>query len=222
MEVRLDLLVAAASAGVLVYSGRLLAPTARLRPEDIIAYKSLPEETLSGGMVPFPVFREDDVLRKIRDVLDAKVGFDLLPFGTIGSVLTVIAGSFTFPRNLPLPMGAASVLAALAVGYGAGWWWTSRAGWRGKRERKLLVHCFLVWLEREVGGPQTKGEDFGLTVVSTARDSGFTLLGTQEPFGSVLTASDERAITHRVITLAREYHYDWRGDDIRKWAREVV
>ena len=63
MEVKLDLLIAAASAGVLVYGGRLSAPTARLRPEDIIAYESLPEETLTGGMVPFLVFRED-VLRK--------------------------------------------------------------------------------------------------------------------------------------------------------------
>jgi hypothetical protein len=78
MEVKLDLLIAAASAGLLVYSGRLLVPSARLRPEDIVAYKptygsvsvfSFAPDPSGAGMAPWPVFPEDATVLQIRDVL---------------------------------------------------------------------------------------------------------------------------------------------------------
>jgi len=80
---RLDLLIASVSAGVLVYSGRLLAPTSRLRPEDIISYRHPSglvysiADPFGAGPAPWPVFPENDIVLKIREVLDGKVGFDL-------------------------------------------------------------------------------------------------------------------------------------------------
>jgi hypothetical protein len=226
---RLDLLIASASAGLLVYSGRLLVPTARLRPDDIIAYKYLPGLTysigpmLGAGMIPWPVFPEDDIMLRIGGVLDGKVGFDLLIYGTIGSVLTVIAGAVALSWNVPLAVDIASVPAAGAVGYGAGWWWTEHSGWYGKRERRLLVHCFLAWLERAVGDPRAKGYEFDLTVVSTARNSGFSQLGDLlVDMGLPRTAAEDEAAARRIVALARQHHYRWRGDDFRKWARKIT
>ncbi len=222
MEVKPELLIAAASAGLLVYSGRLLVPTARLRPEDIIAYKNLPgqisstgADPLSGGWALYAHFPEDDTVLAIRDVLDSKVGFDLLVFGTIGGVVAIIVGAFTLSWNHPSGLDVASAVAAF--GYGAGWWWKARSGWYGRQERRLLVHCFLAWLEREVGDPKTKGYDFGLTVVSTARYSGFTLMS-----GHPGKGADEKAIERWVVGLASKHRYAWRRDDFRKWARETV
>ncbi len=97
---------------MLVYSGRLLVPTARLRPEDIIATAYFPTGesayTLRPEDVPFPIFPEDDIALKIREVLDGKIGFDLLVYGTIGSVLTVIAGAVGLSWNAPLALEVAS------------------------------------------------------------------------------------------------------------------
>lgn len=224
---RLDLLVASANAGVLVYSGRLLAPSARLRPEDIVAYRSSEPVfagavSFGGGMLPWPVFPERDIALKIREVLDSKVGFDFLVYGTIGSVLTVIAANFPFVLIVPPAVDAASALAAGALAYGASWWVTERSGWYRKRERRLLARCFLEWLEIHVGDPKAKHQDFGLTVVSTARKSGFTLMkGHQPPLGAALTEADDKATARRVVAIAREQGYRWRRDDFRKWADEV-
>jgi len=87
-----------------------------------------------------------------------------------------------------------SAPAALALGYGAGWWWMEHSGWYGKRERRLLVHCFLAWLELWVGDPKAKLQDFGLTVVSTVRTSGFTLMGDlSAPLGTARNEAEDRA-----------------------------
>ncbi len=161
---KLDLIIAAASAGLLMYSGRLLVPTARFRPEDIISdpylpgrgYSAGPGDPFGAGMAPRPSFPEGDIVLRIRDVLDGRVGFDLLVFGTIGSVLAIIVGAFTLSWNVPSSLDIALAVAAIALGYGAGWWWTARSGWYGRRERRLLVRCFLAWLEREVGDPKAK------------------------------------------------------------------
>lgn len=227
---RLDLLIASASAGLLVYSGRLLVPTARLRPEDIIAYRYPPGSIyLAGGGVlspddvPFSVFPESDTMLAIRNVLDSKAGFDLLVFGTIGSVVAIIVGAFTLSWNVPSTLDVASAAAALAVGYGGGWWWTARPGMRGKQELRLLVYCFLAWLEREVGDPKTKGYEFGLTVISTARTSGFTLMGNHLiDMGGVRTDAEDKTAAHQIVALAREHRYHWRRDDFRMWASDVA
>ncbi len=232
MEVKYDLLIAAASAGLLVYSGRLLVPAARLRPEDIIAYKYLPGQVSSAsigpdplgvGMVPWPIFPEGDTALAIRDVLDSKVGFDLLVFGTIGGVVAIIVGAFTLSWNHPSGLDVAAAVAALALGYGAGWWWKTGSGWYRRQERRLLVHCFLAWLEREVGDPETKGYDFGLAVVSTARTSGFTLLGDLVvPLGMPRSEAEDRAAARRIVAVAREHRYPWRRDQFRAWAKDVA
>jgi hypothetical protein len=200
---------------VLVYSGQLLVPAGRLRPEDIVAYKpvggaavSFGVDPLSGGMAPFPYFPENDTVLQIRDVLDAKVGFDLLVVGTTGSVAAIIAGALTRPWNVPFALGIASAVVVFAIGYGAGWWAT-HGGWRGKQERRLLAQCFLAWLEGAVADWKTKGQDFGLSVVGTARRSRFTLID---------EGADDKAIAQWVIALAHKHHYDWRTADFRKWA----
>lgn len=218
---KLDLLIASASAGVLVYSGRLLVPAARLRPEDIVAYKPVGGAAVSfgvdsvggGGIALFPYFPENDTVLHIRDVLDAKVGFDLLVFGTTGSVVAIIAGALTHPWTMPSALGVASAVAALAIGYGAGWWATTRAGWRGKQERRLLAQCFLAWLEGAVADWKPKGQDFGLTVMSTARRSHFTLIDER---------ADDKAMAQWVVALVGKHRYTWRSDDFRAWAREAA
>lgn len=232
MTMRLDLLIASVSAGLLVYSGRLLAPAARLRLEDIIVYKALPPGTtlysprtgrrysLEGAEM-WPAFPEDNIRIAIHDGADNEVGFYLLVFGTIGSVLTIIVGNFAFSLNIPPALDIASAPAALALGIGAGWWMRRR--WYGKRERSLLVCCFLLWLEHEVGNPEAQARDFGGTVVSIARHSRFTLMGVlAAPLEADISDADERAIAHRVVALARECRYRWRRDDIRTWANEVA
>lgn len=226
---RLDLLIASASAGLLVYSGRLLAPSARLRPEDIIAYEPFPirgylagPDPFGRGMGPWPVFPENDIQRRVRNVRDSKVGFDFLVYGTIGSVLTVIAGAVGPSWSTAPLLDAGLALVAGTLAYGAGWWWTDGSGWYERRERRLLVHCFFAWLEREVGDPKAKGYEFGLTVISIARTSGFTLtegLGTTPD--RPRTEADDNAAARRVVALAREHGYQWRRPDFRKWADEV-
>src|SRR3989442_10519190 len=138
---RYDLLIASASAGLLVYSGRLLVPAARLRPEDIIAYRSPPGSISasvgmdpSGGIVPYMHFPESDTLQAVRDVVDSKIGFDLLVFGTIGGVLAVIVGAFVPPDQFAHSSDAMSAVVALVLGTVAGWCFTTRSGWREKQE----------------------------------------------------------------------------------------
>lgn len=64
---RVDLLIAATSAGLLVYSGRLLVPTARFRPEDIIPDTSAgPSDPFGAGMAPWSVFPENNIVIRIR------------------------------------------------------------------------------------------------------------------------------------------------------------
>lgn len=227
---RFDLLIASASAGLLVYSGGLLVPTARLRPEDIIAYR-YPRGSIylaGGGVlgaddVPFPVFPEGDAVLDIRDVLGSRAGLALLVFGTIGGVVALIVGAFAPSLNVPSLADVVAGFMALLLGYGAGWWWTARPGLRGKQERRLLVHCFLAWLEREVGDPKAKGYDLGLSVISTARTSGFTMLGDLlVDVGIVRTDAEDEAAARKIVALAREYRYHWRRGDVRKWASEVA
>jgi hypothetical protein len=221
--VKFDLIIAAASAGVLVYSGRLLVPSARLRPEDIISYKPLPigisysvERNPSGEIVGFTQFREDEATQTVRDVLDAKMGFDLLVIGTIASVGAIIVGAFTPSQDAPSSLDIASAAVALVLGVVAGWWTTTRSRWRRTQERRLLVHCFLAWLEREVDDPKIKGYTFGLAVVSTVRHSGLSL--TNESQGK---EADEKSVERWVVALARRHRYPWRRGDFRKWASEV-
>jgi hypothetical protein len=222
---RFDLLIASAGAGLLVWSGRLLVPAARLRPEDIIAYRSLGGGTSysvgtdpSGGIATYGHFPEDETLLAVRDVVDSKIGFDLLVFGTIAGVAAVIVGAFVPSSQIPSSLDVLWAVVTFMLAIAAGWWATAHSGWRGKQELRLLVHCFIAWLEREVADPKTKGYEFGLAVVNTIRHSGFTLMN--EPLRG--KGADERAVSQWVIDLARKHRYAWRRDDFRAWASRPV
>jgi|GEM_PF-6491957 len=222
-----DLAIASASAGLLVYSGRVLVPAARLRPEDIIVLPGVPSsvgpDPFGVGLAPWSIFPEDDITLRIRDVLDSKVGFDLLVFGTIGGVFAVIVGAFTLSWNTPSTLNLAAVVVFGLLGYGAGWWWRERSGWYRRQARSLLVRCFFAWLELEVGDPGAKLQDFGLTVISTARTSGFSMMrGLAATQGVPRTDAEDEAAARWIVALARQYGYLWRRDDFRSWASEVA
>ena len=86
-----------------------------------------------------------------------------------------------------------------------------------------MVHCFLAWLEREVGDPEAQGAEFGLTVISTARTSSSTLMGDLlVPVGIERKEAEDKAAAHRIVALAREHRYRWRRDDFHQWAIEVA
>jgi len=220
----LDLLVAAASAGVLVYSGRLLIPAVRLRPADIIAYK-IPRSSVSftagpdplGGVALYRFFPEDEIRNDIRNVVDGKAGFDLLVIGTIGGVFAVIVATFTFSWNVPSGLNVAAAAVLGLLGYRAGWWVKERSDWYRNQERRLLVHCFLAWLEREVGDPRGNGRELGPAVASIALHTGFTVMDE-----SLRTqGADVREIVWWMVDLAHRYRYAWWRPDFQKWAEEV-
>ena len=227
---KVDLLIASFSAGLLVYSARLLVPTAWLRPEDIVACRSvagfagLSEDMLPEGIV---LFHEDEARETIRSVMDSRIGLALLVAGTIGGVFATIVGAIHITwesLRSPPPGDYFWVFGAFAVAIGASWWETRRSGWRRKLELRSLAHCFLVWLEDAVGDPSAKGEEFDRVVVSTARISGFSLMSdlVVKVIGVVLTEPENKAAARRIVTLAREHGHRWRRPYFRKWADEVA
>jgi hypothetical protein len=112
---------------------------------------------------------------------------------------------------------------ALGIGVVLGWLWAIRAGRRGDLEVRVLVQCFLAWLEEAVRYSRERGEDFGLAVIGAARHSGCSLMGEfGAPMGTELSPKDEKAIPQHLAALARKYGYRWRRDDIRQWADEVA
>lgn len=226
------LLVLAASAGVVIYSLRFPLSPAGCRPEEIIAryISGLAFTTPPHGADitpwPVPVFPEDAIRLDVQSVLESRAAYGLRVLGTIVGVAAAGVGVFIRKRIVPSSLNLVLNIAAVAVfgllGYRAGRWWVAWSG-RDKIQERCLVHCFLAWLEREAGDPKAKHYDFGLTVISTARTSGFSLMkGLRAHLGAPLSEADDRAAAHRVVALARAHRYRWRRDNFRQWAGKVV
>jgi len=218
---RLDILIASASAGLLVYSGFLLVPLARSRPEDSTFFgfgSFLPSsaafsaESPSSGMSMHSEFAEDQALPVVREVIDSKVGVALLAIGTIGGVFATIAGAFLPFRHISLGPNILAAVIVFVLGLVVGR--VTNFIWHQRQEVPYVFCRFFAWLEWVVGDPKAKHYDFHLTVISTARYSGF------KPLNEFLKSQrpDEMAIARWIANQARTYGYAWQRDDFGKWA----
>jgi hypothetical protein len=213
MCLALDVIVVSVSGGVLVYSGVLLVPSARIRVQDIVVEAVVRDELgdIHSGFPEGP-FPETDVCGGIHAMFDSQVGLGLLIAGTLGTAFATIICRVTAlcdgATTLPAAMGFA------ALGFGIAW--GVRHLWQLWREARVIWTAFLSWLDRELAPWQSKGWDLSSAFNHTVRRSGFSLLRvfrTQHP-------GDDTAVLREVLKRARQYHYRWGSAGIQSLAEE--
>ncbi len=212
----LDVVVAAFSGGMLVYSAILLVPTAQLYLTEI-AYESL-RGSPSDVEEMFPRFPNDQLPRAVEKYTSTGVGFELLIAGTFGGVVATVIADFPFADA-----GWVERLVAASVAFVAGLW-LSRAYHvtRGReRSSRASWYSFLVWLKYHARAKSY--ENLRVVVGKAATESGFTLL--EECIKKNRSRGKDalwEAVLEEVLRHARQRLVRRDNEGLRHWADEIA
>jgi hypothetical protein len=213
----LDVIVAAFSGGVLLYSAFLLVPTAQAYLTEI-AHECFPKSPSSVGMA-FPRFPNAELPYAVERYASTGVGLETLVAGTLGGVVASILAALPLPR----PTGWVQTVAPAGVAFAVGLLLSRAYHTLKQRERRERAawYSFLVWLKYNACAKSY--ENLRVVVGKTAADSGFMLL--EECIKKNRSNDREalwEAILQEVLRRARQRLVRRDNESLRQWADEIA